>query len=126
MPRLCFEPPPQFGRDRCEWIGATPQSLGLRLGYAGRAHLTLLRWSRNVPRIELDQRSREARLRLEEIERLVVSKQRQARLWRIFCVLRIRISRGAPQQDPLSDRRPSNMPTVFAMLSLQQVMRLNR
>src|SRR5262245_28566883 len=31
MPRLCFEPPPQFGRDRCEWIGATPQSLGLRL-----------------------------------------------------------------------------------------------
>ena len=84
------------------------------------------RWSRNVPRIELDQRSREARLRLEEIERLVVSKQRQARLWRIFCVLRIRISRGAPQQDPLSDRRPSNMPTVFAMLSLQQVMLLNR
>jgi hypothetical protein len=84
------------------------------------------RWSRNVPRIELDQRSREARLRLEEIERLVVSKQRQARLRRIFYVLRIRISRGAPQQnrgrEPLSDRRPSRMPTVFAMLSLQQAL----
>jgi len=84
------------------------------------------RWSRNVPRIELDQRSREARLRFEEIERLVVSKQRQARLRRIFYVLGIRISRGAPQQnrrrEPLSDRRPSRMPTVFAMLSLQQAL----
>src|SRR5215813_333263 len=54
--------------------------------------------------------AREARLRLEEIERLVVSKQRQARLRRIFYVLRIRISRGAPQQNRmrelLSDRRP--------------------
>src|SRR5215813_13576722 len=84
------------------------------------------RWSRNVPRIELDQRSREARLRLEEIERLVVSKQRQVRLRRIFYVLRIRISLGAPQQnrrrEPLSDRRPFLMPTVFAMLSLQQAL----
>ena len=84
------------------------------------------RWNRSMPRIELDRRSREARLRLEQLERLVVSKQRQARLRRIFYVLRIRISRGAPQQnrrrEPLSDRRPSCRPTVFAMLSLQQAL----
>jgi hypothetical protein len=29
-------------------------------------------WSRSVPRVELDQRSREARLRLERIERLLI------------------------------------------------------
>jgi hypothetical protein len=46
------------------------------------------RWSRSMPRIELDQLSREARLRLEQLERFILSKQRQARLRRIFYVLR--------------------------------------
>src|SRR5215472_10374574 len=101
---------------------------GLQLGSirAMEGAMSKVNWSRNVPRIELDQRSREARLRLEEIERLVVSKPRPARLRRIFYVLRIRSSRGAPQQnrrrEPLSDRRPSRMPTVFAMPSLQQAL----
>ena len=31
-------------------------------------------WSQSVPRVELDQRSREARLRLERIERLFVPR----------------------------------------------------
>jgi hypothetical protein len=72
--------------------GAVP---GLRLGSVRAmegAMPKVNRWSRNVPRIELDQRSREARLRLEEIERLVVSKQRQAGLRRIFYVLSLTAS----------------------------------
>src|SRR5215510_9470137 len=69
------------------------------------------RWSRNVPRIELDQRSREARLRLEEIERLVVSKQRRARLRRIFYVLRIRISlRSATEPKEGAAERSASFP----------------
>src|ERR1700720_3628059 len=42
MPRLCLEPSPQLGRHCREWIGPTPQSLGLRLCYTGRAYLALL------------------------------------------------------------------------------------
>jgi hypothetical protein len=52
------------------------------------------RWSRNVPRIELDQRSRETRLRLEHIERLLMSlvaaRRKQARLRRRFYLFRAR------------------------------------
>src|ERR1700737_3369992 len=51
MPRLCLEPTPQLGRDGCERIGPAPQSLGLRLCYAGRAYLTLP--CRAQPREEL-------------------------------------------------------------------------
>jgi hypothetical protein len=42
-------------------------------------------WSRSVSRIELDQRSREARLRLERIEpRLMPACRTEAVLWRDF------------------------------------------
>src|ERR1700736_3274830 len=61
MPRLCLEPSPQLGRDCREWIGPTPQSLGLRLCYTGRAYLTLLP-CRAQPREELLQ-SRRGRFR---------------------------------------------------------------
>ena len=51
-------------------------------------------WNRVVPRIELDQRSREARLRLEQIERVFISliavSQRQARLRRRLYLFRAR------------------------------------
>jgi hypothetical protein len=75
-------------------------------------------WNRSVPRVELDQRSREARLRLEQIERLLMSlvavRQRQTRLRRLLYLFRGRIHRGALQESrvrgPLSDRRPSRMP----------------
>jgi hypothetical protein len=52
------------------------------------------RWSRSVSRIELDQCSREARLRFEKIERLLISlvavRQRQARLRRVLHLFRVR------------------------------------
>jgi hypothetical protein len=42
-------------------------------------------WSRSVSRVELDQRSREARLRLERIEpRLMPARHTEAVLWRDF------------------------------------------
>jgi hypothetical protein len=43
-------------------------------------------WSRSVPRVELDQRSREARLRLERMEWLFISRPavRQARRRRVL------------------------------------------
>jgi hypothetical protein len=51
-------------------------------------------WNRTVPRVELDQRSREARLRLEQIERvftsLIAVRQRQARLRRVLYLFRAR------------------------------------
>lgn len=66
-------------------------------------------WSRSVPRAELDQRSREARLRLERVERLLVPRPlaTRFRLRRILCVIdggerRERRSMTAT----LSDRRP--------------------
>jgi hypothetical protein len=75
-------------------------------------------WNRSVPRVELDQRSREARLRLEQIERLLTSlaavRQRQTRLRRLLYLFGGRIHRRALQESrvrgPLSDRRPSRMP----------------
>jgi len=51
-------------------------------------------WGRSLPRIELDQRSRDARLRLEQLERLFISlaamRQRQARLRRVLYLFRAR------------------------------------
>jgi hypothetical protein len=51
-------------------------------------------WSRTVSRAELDQHSREARLRLEQLERLFISlvavRQRQARLRRVLYLFRAR------------------------------------
>jgi hypothetical protein len=51
-------------------------------------------WDRTVPRVALDHRSREARLRLEQLERLFISLvavgQAQARLRRILYLFRAR------------------------------------
>jgi hypothetical protein len=48
-------------------------------------------WSRSLSRVELDQRSREARLRLERIERLLLSRVavRQPRLRRLISLLSV-------------------------------------
>jgi len=74
-------------------------------------------WSRSLPRIELDQRSRDARLRLQHLERLLVSHaaaRQYRRRWlpffgarRYTCLLQERSVRG-----PLSDQRPSCLPAI--------------
>jgi hypothetical protein len=50
-------------------------------------------WSKSVPRVELDQRSRAARLRLERIDRLLIPPTAVTRspLKRLFCLFSIGI-----------------------------------
>ncbi len=57
-------------------------------------------WSRSLSRVELDRRSREARLRLEQLERLLVSHA--ARRYRRRRLLSFGVSRYART---LSERR---------------------
>jgi hypothetical protein len=85
-------------------------------------------WSLSVPRVELDQRSREARLRLERIERLLISRaaMRQSRLRRVLYLFSVVIYRGAPQERrvrrPLSDRRPCRTPTILEVWRLEEAL----
>jgi hypothetical protein len=55
-------------------------------------------WSESVPRVELDQRSRTARLRLERIDRLLIPRAAvtQSRLRRLLCLCGVGIYGGAP------------------------------
>jgi hypothetical protein len=75
-------------------------------------------WSRSMSRVELDQRSREARLRLEQLERRLISHAvvRRYRLRRLLSLRRVGEYGEGPQtsrvRGPLSDRRPSHMPTM--------------
>ena len=74
-------------------------------------------WSRSLPRAELDQRSRDARLRLEQLERLLVSRAQASLLRRrrfvSFGVGRyIRALRGHRAVAPPYDQRPSRMPLM--------------
>jgi hypothetical protein len=84
---------------------------------------------RSVRRVELDHRAREARLRLEQIERLMVRPRAAAthsRLRRLLFLLSVRIYRRGPQKNrvrgPLSDRRPSRMLTILAIWCLEGVL----
>jgi hypothetical protein len=68
--------------------------------------------SQSAPRVELEQRAREARLRLERIERLLIIPRAavtHSRLRRLLFLLSVRISGRAllPRRvkGPLSDRR---------------------
>jgi hypothetical protein len=71
-------------------------------------------WSRSLSRVELDQRSRDARLWLEQLERLFVS-QAAVRRYRRRRLLSFGVGkyRRALQDrrvgGPLSDQRPSRM-----------------
>jgi hypothetical protein len=71
--------------------------------------------------VELDQRSREARLRFEQIDRLFMlpATITHFRLRRLIYSLTIRRYGGLPQQDEvkdvLSDRWPSRLPILFGL-----------
>ena len=76
-------------------------------------------WSWSLPRAELDQRSREAHLRLEQLERLLVSRARAGLLGRrrfvSFGVGRyIRALREHRAGPPPYDQRPSRMPLMMS------------
>ena len=57
-------------------------------------------WIQNVPRVELDQRSREARLRFERVDRLLVLRASitHSRLRRLFCRFTVGKYGGLPQE----------------------------
>jgi hypothetical protein len=72
-------------------------------------------WNESVPRVELDQRARDARLRLEQLERLLAPRAAAARSWlrRVVCLFSFGYgSRGDRPQGPLSNRRPSRTPKI--------------
>jgi hypothetical protein len=85
-------------------------------------------WSRSLSRVELDQRSREARLRLEQVERLLIlcAAVRQSRLRRLLSLFRFGGYGERPQRSrirgPLSDRRPSHRPTILEMRRLEEAL----
>jgi hypothetical protein len=83
-------------------------------------------WSGSLSRVELDQRSRAARLRLERLERLLISHTAVRKLCRRrpFSFLSVSEYGGRPQKSrvrgPLSDRRPSRMPTILDRQRLEE------
>ena len=74
-------------------------------------------WNKSVPRVELDQRAREARLRLEQIERLLAPRAAMTASWFrwILCLSSFgepgEGSRAGRIRRPLSNRRP-RMPQI--------------
>lgn len=75
-------------------------------------------WNKSMPRVELDQRARDARLRLERIERLLVPRAAVTEPWlrRVLWPFSFGIygdsSRGNQTRGPLSNRRPPRMPKI--------------
>jgi hypothetical protein len=75
-------------------------------------------WNDSVSRVELDQRARDARLRLERIERLLVTRAvvTYSRRRRLLCLFKVGIQYGerrlSRSRGPLRNRRPSRTPTI--------------
>jgi hypothetical protein len=75
-------------------------------------------WTRSVPRAELDQRAREARLQVERLERLLAPRANAAAPWfrRVLCLFSPGEAGGRSRdgriRGPLSNRRPP-MPQIF-------------
>lgn len=85
-------------------------------------------WSKSMPRVELDQRSRAARLRLERIDRLLIppAPVTQSRLRRLLCLFSAGIYRVGPQdrrtRGPLSDRWPPRIAAILAVCLLERAL----
>jgi hypothetical protein len=78
-------------------------------------------WDRSVPRVELDGRSREARLRFERIDRLFILRPTvtPSRLRRLLYLFTVGRYGGLPQdgevEELLSDRWPSGLPMLLGL-----------
>ena len=78
-------------------------------------------WSQSVPRIELDQRSREARLRFERIDRLFILRATVTHFRLRWLLHLITVGRygGLPKEgggeELLGDRWPSCLPMLFGL-----------
>ena len=75
-------------------------------------------WIQNVPRFELDQRSREARLRFERVDRLFVLRASitHSRLRRLFYRFTVGRYGGLPQESEVKELPNDRWPTGFPML----------
>jgi hypothetical protein len=74
-------------------------------------------WSRTLSRIEVEERSRDARLRLEQLERLLASRVgvRRYRRRRLLSFGVGRCTHAVSEHRvgrPLSDQQPSRMPAI--------------
>ena len=72
-------------------------------------------WNNSVPRVELDQRARDARRRLEQIERRLAPRTAvtASRLRRVLGLFSFGDGpQGRRARGPLSNRRPSHMPKI--------------
>jgi hypothetical protein len=84
----------------------------------GGAMWKAMLWNKSVPRAELDQRAREARLRLERMEQQFQARAALARLplrqLLYLCSggILASASRESRPRGPLSNRRPSGTPTI--------------
>ena len=83
-------------------------------------------WSKSVPRVELDQRSRTARLRLERIDRLLIPRVAvtHSRLRRLLFSVGIYggVPRDSRTREPLSDRWPPRVPAILAVWLLERAL----
>lgn len=74
---------------------------------------------RSVPRVEVDHRAREARLRLERLEQLLVPRAAATGAWlrRALSLFGARSNsegaRGHRTRGKLSNRRPDRMPEIY-------------
>ncbi len=59
-------------------------------------------WNKSVPRVELDQRARDARLRLEQLERLLAPRAAAARSWlrRVVCLFSFGSATAREETEP--------------------------
>jgi hypothetical protein len=75
-------------------------------------------WNKSVPRAELHQRARDARLRLERIERLLVPRAAMTGSWlgRVFYIFGFASYGARSRGRPLRNRRPSHIPTASASM----------
>lgn len=71
--------------------------------------------NKSVSRVEIDQRTRDARLRLEQIERLLVPRGAMTVFWlrRVVCLFQYEHPLGRQAGRPLTNQRPSRMPTML-------------
>jgi hypothetical protein len=79
------------------------------------------RWNQSVPRVELNQRSREARLRFERIDRLFILRDivTDSPLRRLLYVFTVGRYGALPQEGGVkelpSDRWPSRLPMLLGI-----------
>jgi hypothetical protein len=96
-------------------IAPSPAVVGGMRAMEG-ARLKANLWNRSTPRVELDQRAREARLQLEGLEHLLVSRAAATGSWLkyVLCLFSVRPfsqgEQGRRTGGPLSNRRLGCVP----------------